>query len=294
MKTKILFPILVICLLVICGCGKSEQLATDIAATPSVTTEPIVATVPANEEIESEKSAELQEPSSASETVEPPTVPKNADERMEETVPAREVELQVVETQPSETMTSSETIPALTEPAVIDTSANVPSVSETTEKPSIEEKPVPQETVPPATEAPMPEPPVTEPPATESASTETVPPKEPQPTEPPAQTVDTADLEAYGRSYASDKYGYNGTAECTPETEAGCFPSSTQTITSKEEGERIIQEAINNLKKNDDAHGYAAYEEVDGETVRCPVNVEVTPTGEPNEYTITVYYGGTA
>ena len=39
---------------------------------------------------------------------------------------------------------------------------------------------------------------------------------------------------------------------------------------------------------------YAAYEEVDGETVRCPVNVQLTPTGEPNEYTITVYYGGTS
>ena len=268
MKTKILFPILVICLLVICGCGKSEQLATDIAATPSVTTEPIVATVPANEEIESEKSAELQEPSSASETVEPPTVPRNADERMEETVPAREVELQVVETQPSETMISSETIPALTEPAVIDTSANVPSVSETTEKPSIEEKPVPQETVPPATEPPA--------------------------TEPSTEPLDVSALEAYGRSYASDSYGYNGTSECTPDSGAGYFPSSTKTITSQEEAERIIQEAIDSQYKRDEAYGYSPYEEVDGETVRCPVNVEVTPTGEPNEYTITVYYGGTA
>lgn len=271
MKTKILLPILVTCLLVICGCGNSEQLASDIAATTSVTTEPIAVTTPANEEIGSEEVAEPQEPISASETVELPTISENADERTEETVPTHEVELQVLETQPSETMTPSETIPTVTEPVVIETSVNEPSASETTEKPIMEEKPVPIEPL-----------------ATESSVIDS------SEVEPETEFIDTAALESYGRSYASDAYGYNGTSECTPDSGAGYFPASTKTITSQEEAERIIQEAIDSQYKRDEAYGYTPYEEVDGETVRCPVNVEVIPTGEPNEYTITVYYGGTA
>ena len=253
------------------GCSTQEPLPEPTlpeVTAPQVTETPdaVLTTVP--EETTPVTAAEETEP--ASEVVVP---------ELQETVPTVKTEEREQEkpTPKPQATEPKETTPVETKPA------------ETKPQPT-----KPAATEPPATEAPMPEPPVAEPPATESASTETVPPKEPQPTEPPAQTVDTADLEAYGRSFASDKYGYNGTAECTPETEAGCFPSSTQTITSKEEGERIIQEAINNLKKNDDAHGYAAYEEVDGEIVRCPVNVQVTPTGEPNEYTITVYYGGTA
>lgn len=185
---------------------------------------------------------------------------------------------QAIEEEPdSVTVKKTESATVINEP----TEATVPTepvIKETEPTPTqapepVTTEPVPQETVPPATEPPVTEPPVTE---------------------PSAEPLDVSDLEDYGRTYASDAYGYKGTVECTPETEAGCFPSSTQTITSKEEGERVIQEAINNLQKNDEAHGYAAYEEIDGEIVRCPVNVEVTPTGEPNEYTITVYYGGTS
>ena len=150
-------------------------------------------------------------------------------------------------------------------------------IQETEPEPTQAPKPISkepvQETVPPSTEPPATEPPVTE---------------------PVAEQLDVSALEAYGRSYASDTYGYNGTADCTPDTEAGYFPAATKTITSQEEAERIIQEAIDSQHKRDEAYGYAAYEEVDGEIVRCPVNVQLTPTGEPNEYTVTVYYGGTS
>lgn len=195
-----------------------------------------------------------------------------------------------------------ETVPAVkVEERKQDKSTPKPQSTEPKETNPVETKPAetkpqptePEATEPPVTEEPTTEPPVTEPPATESAPTETVP-EEPEPSEAPAEVIDTAALEAYGRSYASDSYGYNGTSECTPNSSAGYFPASTKTITSQEEAERIIQEAIDSQYKRDEAYGYTPYEEVDGETVRCPVNVEVTPTGEPNEYTITVYYGGTA
>ena len=183
----------------------------------------------------------------------------NEESEVYETVP--KVEAVVITNKPMES-----TVP--TEPVIKETEPTPTQVPE----PVITE-PVTQETVPPIVE-----PLVTELPATEPA----------------AEQLDVSALEAYGRSYASDAYGYNGTAECTPETQAGYFPAATKTITSQEEAERIIQEAIDSQHKRDEAYGYAAYEEVDGETVRCPVNVQVTPTGEPNEYTITVYYGGTS
>ena len=176
-------------------------------------------------------------------------------------VTVKKTEVTTVINEPTEATVSTEPVIKETEPTP--TKAPEPVTTE----------PVPQDTVPPATE-----PPVTEPPATE----------------PSAEPLDVSALEAYGRSYASDSYGYNGTSECTPDSGAGYFPASTKTITSQEEAERIFQEAIDSQYKRDEAYGYTPYEEVDGETVRCPVNVEVTPTGEPNEYTITVYYGGTS
>ena len=157
-----------------------------------------------------------------------------------------------------------------------------------------ETKPQPTEpaaTEPPATEEPTTEP--TQPPVTEPAPTETVP-EEPEPTEPPAEVIDTATLEAYGRSYASSTYGYNGTSACHPGTGAGYFPAATKKITSMEEGYSIVRQAIDSQYKRDCAYGYTPYEEIDGKIVRCPINVSVSSTGEPNVYSITVYYGGIA
>lgn len=146
----------------------------------------------------------------------------------------------------------------------------------------------PQETEPPAavppeqTEPQETEPPVTEPPATE-----------PPETKPESESIDTGALESYGRSYASSTYGYNGTSACTPGTGAGYFPAATKVITSMEDGRSYVRQAIDSQYKRDMAYGYLPYEEIDGKTVRCPINVKVESAGD-NSYTITVYYGGTA
>ena len=199
---------------------------------------------------------------------------------------------------------AEETEPAseATEPELQETVPAVKAEESTPQKP--EEKPQPAEpaaTEPPATEEPTTEPtqppatepPVTEPPATEPAPTETVP-EEPEPTEVPAEVIATAALEAYGRSYASSAYGYNGTSACHPGTGAGYFPAATKKITSMEEGYSIVRQAIDSQYKRDCAYGYTPYEEIDGKIVRCPINVSISSTGEPNVYSITVYYGGIA
>ena len=218
-------------------------------------------------------------PVTAAEETEPAS--EATEPELQETVPTvkaeeREQEKPTPKPQPTE---PKETSPLETKPA--------------------ETKPQPAEpaaTEPPATEEPTTEPtqpPETEPPASEPAPTETVP-EESQPTEPPAEVIDTEALEAYGRSYASSAYGYNGTSACHPGTGAGYFPAATKKITSMEEGYSIVRQAIDSQYKRDCAYGYTPYEEIDGKIVRCPINVSISSTGEPNVYSLTVYYGGTA
>lgn len=152
--------------------------------------------------------------------------------------------------------------------------------------------PIPMQTLPPVTE-----PPATEPIQTISETTEPIvtepPVTEPQATELEVEEIDTAALESYGRSYASNAYGYNGTSACNSGSGAGYFPAATKEITSMEEGYRYVQQAIDSQYNRDMAYGYLPYEEIDGAIVRCPINVSVTSAGG-NTYTITVYYGGTA
>lgn len=270
MKKTRMTMITVLLTMSLLGCSAQEPLP-EVEATlpevsaPQVTEEPdaVLPTVP--EETTPVTVAEETEP--ASEATEP---------ELQETVLAvkseeREQDKPTPKPQPTE---PKETAPVETEPA--------------------ETKPQPTEpaaTEPPATEEPTTEP--TQPPVTEPAPTETVP-EEPEPNEPPAEVIDTAALEAYGRSYASSTYGYNGTSACHPGTGAGYFPAATKKITSMEEGYSIVREAIDSQYKRDCAYGYTPYEEIDGKIVRCPINVSVSSTGEPNVYSITVYYGGTA
>ena len=183
----------------------------------------------------------------------------------------------VPETKPTEQV---ETTPPETEPV-----ETVPTVTEQ------------NPTVPPAIEAPVTEstqtaPPVTEPEPSEPAPTETEP-EVTESTEPLAEIIDTAALESYGISYASSTYGYNGTSACHPGTGAGFFPAATKVITSMEEGRQYVRQAVDSQYKRDMAYGYLPYEEIDGVTVRCPINLKVEYAGD-NTYTITVYYGGTA
>lgn len=262
------------------GCSTQEPLPKVEATLPEVTApqvteapDAVLTTVP--EETTPVTAAEETE--SASEATEPElqeTVPavkaeENAPQKQEDKLqPTEPKETAPVETKPAETKPQP-TEPAATEPPATEESTTVP-------------------TQPPATE-----PPVTEPPATEPTPTEAVP-EEPEPTEPPAEVIDTAALEAYGRSYASSAYGYNGTSACHPGTGAGYFPAATKKITSMEEGYSIVRQAIDSQYKRDCAYGYTPYEEIDGKIVRCPINVSISSTGEPNVYSITVYYGGTA
>lgn len=257
------------------GCSTQEQFPEVEATLPEVTApqvteapDEVLTTVP--EETTPVTSAEETEPVSEA------TVPE-----LQETVPAVKVEEREPEksTPKPQATEPKETAPVETEPA--------------------ETKPQPTEpaaTEPPATEEPTTEPtqpPATEPPATDPAPTETVP-EEPESSEPLTEAIDAGALESYGRSYASSTYGYNGTSACHSGTGAGYFPAATKKITSMEEGYSIVRQAIDSQYKRDCAYGYTPYEEIDGKIVRCPINVSVSSTGEPNVYSITVYYGGTA
>lgn len=262
------------------GCSTQEPLPEVEATLPEVTApqvteapDEVLTAVP--EETTPITAAEETEP--AFEATEP---------ELQETVPTvkaekREQEKPTPKPQPTE---PKETAPVETKPAETKPQPTEPPATE----PPVKEEPTTEPAQPPVTE-----PLVTEPPATEPAPTETVP-EEPEPTEPPAEVIDTGALESYGRSYASSTYGYNGTSACHPGTGAGYFPAATKKITSMEEGYSIIRQAIDSQYKRDVAYGYTPYEEIDGKIVRCPINVSVSSTGEPNVYSITVYYGGTA
>ena len=168
-----------------------------------------------------------------------------------------------------------ETQPAETEP--------IQTQPKETEPPAT----APQETLPTQTEPLVTECPTTEPPASEIPEMETPVPEQ------IGEVIDTAELESYGRSYASNAYGYNGTSACNPGTGAGYFPAATKTITTMEEGYNIVRQAIDSQYRRDAAYGYTPYEELDGQIVRCPINISITCV-EGNTYSFTVYYGGTA
>jgi hypothetical protein len=106
------------------------------------------------------------------------------------------------------------------------------------------------------------------------------------------EQIDTAVLESYGRSYASSAYGYNGASACGPGSGAGYFPGATKEILTMADGYSLVCQAIDAQYYRDIACGYSPYEEIDGVTVRCPINVRVEPTGQANMYVIWIYYGG--
>lgn len=184
------------------------------------------------------------------------------------------------------------TVPTNPKPKDPVEASTTPTVPVTTEPSATEPEVKPTETVPPVTEPAVTVPDETTPAVTEPKPTEpsvTEPPE----TEPPTENIDIAALESYGRSYASGTYGYNGTSACHPGTGAGYFPAATKKISTMEEGYSIVRQAIDSQYNRDCAYGYTPYEEIDGQIVRCPINVSVTSGGD-NTYSITVYYGGTA
>ena len=177
-----------------------------------------------------------------------------------------------------------------TDPPVTRPAETQPVESKPTETQPKETEPpatAPLETIPTQTEPLVTECPTTEPPASEIPEMETPVPEQ------IGEVIDTAELESYGRSYASNAYGYNGTSACNPGTGAGYFPAATKTITTMEEGYNIVRQAIDSQYRRDAAYGYTPYEELDGQIVRCPINISITCV-EGNTYSFTVYYGGTA
>ena len=279
MKRKIYLLTLAFCMLLACGCSKSEQQSLVDAESPNPTVTETSASTQYTEAVCEAEVTEPQEPVTTAENISTDAVTESSDEQAEK---GSAIE---------------ETTPVESRPAETQVQVTEPPATEITK---------PEPTVPPTTKPPVTTPPATEPKPTETAPTETVPeptetvpaemvpePTESAPTEPPVEVIDTAALEAYGRSYASGIYGYNGTSACHPGTGAGYFPAATKEITSMEEGYSIIRQAIDSQYKRDMAYGYTPYEEIDGQTVRCPINVSVTSAGG-NTYTVTVYYGGTA
>ena len=180
-------------------------------------------------------------------------------------------------------------------------SSPTPSVedSPTEPKPTEPSKPQAEETIPDETQPAETQPTHTEPEVTElpvPEETEPAPadpePTVPAPTEPEVEQIDIAALESYGRSYASNAYGYNGTSACGPGSGAGYFPGATKEILTMADGYSLVCQAIDAQYYRDIACGYSPYEEIDGVTVRCPINVRVEPTGQANMYVIWIYYGG--
>lgn len=288
MKQIIVF-ILVGCFVLFSGCQlnpfPSEKTETEPTfmdapwqdATDAPHTEPTTAgTIPAPEERSDEtpstravftESSEAATESTRSNAPEDPVMPPA---QANPTVPQTEESTSAAESTESQTTLPSQPAPPPTEPPETQPAAIIPETTESV-----------------ATEMPDTEPSETEPPATESPETE------PIAIEPEAEVIDIAALESYGRSYASSTYGYNGTSACNPDTGAGYFPAATKKILSMEDGYSYVRQVIDSQYKRDMAYGYLPYEEIEGRTVRCPINVSIASAGD-NTYTITVYYGGTA
>ena len=102
----------------------------------------------------------------------------------------------------------------------------------------------------------------------------------------PAEQIDTAALEAYGRQYGKDTYGFNPVVG----TRAGYYPGWTVNIDSMEKGRSEVAECIDATADQLIAAGKPIVIVVDG--VECPflLDVEVVHEGG-NQYCVWVYYG---
>lgn len=265
---KILIPVLMMLMLV--GCGQPESVEIP-NSTQSVTAQTQQETGIRNPVL---VPIEEGEETGAIDAV--PTESEEVASRPVATAPEKE---HTHTGSPTEPQKPEPTTPKPTEPVQSDTVTPKPPVDET----------VPSVTEPDQTNPTQPTP--TEPTPAEPVPTEPAP-TEPAPTDPESEVIDTAALEAYARSYASSAYGYNGTSACGPGSGAGYFPGATKEILTMADGYNLVCQAIDAQYARDIASGYAPYEDIDGVTVRCPINVRVEQTGQANMYIIWVYYGG--
>jgi hypothetical protein len=278
---KILIPVLLVLMLVGCGNPKSAEIPNPIQPATAETQpksglqNPVLVTIEEDEDAGNSNTepTDVEQPVSYPQAGTPEKEPSYTGETTEPCKPDSTISKPSTPA-PTETTTpeppADETTPTVTEPE---------QVKPTQPTPSMPSEPSPT--------APSP----TEPTPSSPAQTEPTP-SEPKPTEPEPEVIDTTALEAYGRAYASSAYGYNGTSSCGPGSGAGFFPGATKEILTMTDGYSLVCRAIDAQYARDIASGYPPYEEIDGVTVRCPINVRVEPTGQANMYVIWIYYGG--
>lgn len=124
---------------------------------------------------------------------------------------------------------------------------------------------------------------------------ESVPEPDPEPEPVPeesAEVIDTAALEAYGRSYAASAYGYWGNPSTGFSSNAGYFPPTYVIINTMEDGYRYAREVVDAQYYDDIAAGQPITAEIDGVTVRRKINIYFQATEDPNMFLLYCFYGG--
>ena len=99
----------------------------------------------------------------------------------------------------------------------------------------------------------------------------------------PAEKIDIAALEEYGRQYAAS-LGYTPSTVPGFNNNAGYFPPLSYMIKTMEDGRDAARFAVDYQYTNDCNAGYR----ING----CPINVRFIPTGEPDCYLVYCFYGG--
>jgi hypothetical protein len=98
----------------------------------------------------------------------------------------------------------------------------------------------------------------------------------------PAEKIDIAALEEYGRQYAAS-LGYTPSTVPGFNNNAGYFPPLLHTIRTMEDGREAARSAVDYQYTNDCNAGYGT---------DCHINVRFIPTGEPDCYLVYCFYGG--
>lgn len=106
------------------------------------------------------------------------------------------------------------------------------------------------------------------------------------------EVIDTAALEAYGRSYAASAYGYWGNPSTGFSSNAGYFPPTYVIINTMEDGYRYAREVVDAQYYDDIATGQPITAEIDGVTVRRKINIYFQKTDDPNLFLLYCFYGG--
>lgn len=106
------------------------------------------------------------------------------------------------------------------------------------------------------------------------------------------EVIDTAVLEAYGRSYAASAYGYWGNPSTGFSSNAGYFPPTYVIINTMDDGYRYAREVVDAQYYDDIAAGQPITAEIDGVTVRRKINIYFQKTDDPNLFLLYCFYGG--